>query len=143
MRQYTIASALLRLYHETASHQVSIWRAGDEDADSPAFVRVASAVPVQLQQLTGEERVAAGAMDYGQRLTHWGYCDNKFSAHFQIGYRLTVVFERDQWGQWQPVPDDCDPPALTTEIIGKEYVPANAGVNEQVRLLLAQVSVTR
>lgn len=139
MRQHTLATALQEAFLLSLNSRCRVWAQKDEDVDAPEYERVARSIDLMLQQLTAEERVAAGGMDYDQRTTHYAFAVDEVAAKLKLGYRLEVTHEMDRNYKWQPLTDDKGEPPVY-EVIGKEFVPGLPGVREHVRLSLSQVT---
>ena len=134
MNQSTLGGQLAAQYPLDCNVKVSVQAQATGDVNVPTWSTLATGVIVELQALTAEARLREAAA-YEQQITHQAFAVE--ASTLKIGHRLVETHRQNTAGAWVSISDGS---ALTLEILGKERVPALAGVNMQVRLALSQTN---
>ena len=137
MRQATLGSLLSDLYDLDFTHRVRVETLETGDVNNPGWETALAAVDLQVQQISGQERVAR-AEDYSLRLTHITFADA--TDEVVIGARLVETYQLDEHGVWQAV---AAADAETWIVLGKEKIRGLPEPWNQVQYDLNQMTPTQ
>jgi len=137
MRQATLGSLLSDLYDLDFTHRVRVETLETGDVNNPGWETALAAVDLQVQQISGQERVAR-AEDYSLRLTHIAFADA--TDEVVIGARLVETYQLDEHGVWQAV---AAADAETWIVLGKEKIRGLPEPWNQVQYDLNQMTPTQ
>jgi len=137
MRQATLGSLLTDLYDLDFTHRVRVETLATGDVNNPAWATALAALDLQVQQLSGQERVAR-AEDYALKLTHIAFADT--AAEVVIGARLVETHHVNEQGVWEAV---AAADAETWIVLGKEKIRGLPEPWDQVQYDLNQMTPTR
>ena len=137
MRQATLGSLLTDLYDLDFTHRVRVETLETGDVNNPGWETALAAVDLQVQQISGQERVAR-AEDYSLRLTHIAFADA--TDEVVIGARLVETYQLDEHGVWQAV---AAADAETWIVLGKEKIRGLPEPWNQVQYDLNQMTPTQ
>ena len=137
MRQATLGSLLSDLYDLDFTHRVRVETLETGDVNNPGWETALAAVDLQVQQISGQERVAR-AEDYSLRLTHIAFADA--TDEVVIGAQLVETYQLDEHGVWQAV---AAADAETWIVLGKEKIRGLPEPWNQVQYDLNQMTPTQ
>jgi len=137
MRQATLGSLLTELYDLDFTHRVRVETLETGDVDAPDWETALACLDLQVQQITGQERVSK-ADDYALRLTHTGFCDA--TDELVIGCRIVETHHLDEQGSWVAV---ASADAEKWLVLGKEKIRGLPEPWNQVQLDLNQMTPTQ
>jgi len=137
MRQATLGSLLSDLYDLDFTHRVRVETLETGDVNNPDWATALAALDLQVQQVSGQERVARGE-EYALKLTHTGFANA--ADEVVIGSRLVETHHCNEQGMWEAV--DADD-AEVWVVLGKEKVRGVPEPWDQIQLDLNQMTPTR